>query len=139
MTLLYGLLVKMYNLQQKLLRKDLRKLAKWCVENKLKQKLIQIVRPKKQSYFGLHDIEVIRYLTQLRVKFSDLCEHRFRHNFHCLSPLCICGNGEENNEHFLLHCPRYVNQCKDYLDKVSNLVGLGIFELASNDLGTLLL
>ena len=32
MTLLYGLLVKMYNLQQKRLRKDLRKLAKWCAK-----------------------------------------------------------------------------------------------------------
>ena len=36
MTLLYGLLVKMYNLQQKLLRKDLRKLAKWCAEWRIK-------------------------------------------------------------------------------------------------------
>ena len=43
--------------------------------SELKQKLIQLVRPKRQSYFGVHDIEGIRYLTQLRVKFSDLREH----------------------------------------------------------------
>ena len=55
--------------------------------SELKRKLIQ------QLYFGVHDIEGIRYRTQLRVKFSDLREHRFRHNFHCLRPLCICGNG----------------------------------------------
>ena len=107
--------------------------------SELKRKLIQLVRPKRQSYFGVHDIEGIRYLTQLRVKFSDLREHRFRHNFHCLSPPCICGNGEENNEHFLLHCPRYVNQRKDYLDEVSNLVGSRIFELTSTYLCTFLL
>ena len=89
---------------------------------------------QRQSYFGVHDIEGIRYLTQLRVKFSNLREHRFGHNFHCLSPHCICGNGEENNQHFLLHCPWYVD-----LDEVSNLVGAGIFELSSNDLCTLLL
>ena len=63
--------------------------------SELKRKLIQLVRPKRQSYFGVHDTEGIRYLTQLRVKFSDLREHRFRLNFHCLSPHCICGNGEE--------------------------------------------
>ena len=107
--------------------------------SEVKRKLIQLVRPKRQSYFGVHDTEGVRYLTQLRVKFSDLCEHRFRHNFHCLSPLCICGSGEENNEHFLLHCPGYVNQRKDYLDEVSNLIGSGIFELTSNDLCILLL
>ena len=50
--------------------------------SELKRKLIQLVRPKNQSYFGVHDIEGIRYLTQLRVKFNDLREHRFRHNFH---------------------------------------------------------
>ena len=105
----------------------------------LKRKLIQLVRPRRQSYSGVHDIEGIRYLAQVRVKFSDLREHRFRHNFHCLSPLCLWGNGEENDEHFLLYCPRYVNQRKDYLDEVSNLVGSGIFELTSNDLCTLLL
>ena len=49
-----------------------------------KRKLIRLVRPKRQSYFGVHDTEGIRYLTQLLVKFSDRREHRFRHNFHCL-------------------------------------------------------
>ena len=102
--------------------------------SEFERKLIHLVRPKRQSYFGVHDIEGIRYLTQLRVKFSDLREHRSRHNFRCLSPLCTCGNGEENNEQFLLHCPRYVNQRKDYLDEVSRLVDSWIFELTSNDL-----
>ena len=36
MTLLYGLLVKMYNLQQNFLRKDLRKLAKRCAKWRIK-------------------------------------------------------------------------------------------------------
>ena len=43
--------------------------------SELKRKLIQLVRPKTQSYFGVHDIEGIRYLTQIRVKFSGLQEH----------------------------------------------------------------
>ena len=36
MILLYGLLVKMYNLQQNFLRRDLRKLAKWCAKWRIK-------------------------------------------------------------------------------------------------------
>ena len=53
--------------------------------SELKRKLIQLVKPKRQSYFGVHNIEGIRYLTQLRVKFSDLRKHRFRHKVHSLS------------------------------------------------------
>ena len=37
MTLLYGLLVKVYNLQQNFCVKDLRKLAKWCAKWRIKQ------------------------------------------------------------------------------------------------------
>ena len=71
----------------------------------LKRKLIQLVRPNRQSYFGVHNIEDIRYLTHLRVKFSDLGEHRFKHNFHCLSLLCTCGNGEKTMNIFSCTAP----------------------------------
>ena len=42
-----------------------------------------------------------------RLQFSDLNEHRFRHAFDCLTPVCICGLANEHNEHFLMHCPQY--------------------------------
>ena len=54
--------------------------------SELKRKLIQLVRPKRQSYFGVHDTEGIRYLTQLQVKFNDLREHRFRQKLSLLKP-----------------------------------------------------
>ena len=31
----------------------------------------------------------------------------FRHNFDCLTPICSCGTGIENNKHFFLHCPKF--------------------------------
>ena len=65
--------------------------------SELKRKLIQLVRPKRQLHFGVHDIEGIRYLTQLRVKFSDLLEHRFRHNFHLLN-VGLCHRPNQINE-----------------------------------------
>ena len=43
--------------------------------------LVCLVRPTKKSIFGVHDIEGVRLLTRLRVQFSDLREHRFRHMY----------------------------------------------------------
>ena len=41
------------------------------------------IRPPKRPTFNIYDIEGIKLLTRLRVEFSDLSNHRYRHNFHC--------------------------------------------------------
>ena len=99
-----------------------------------KRELVRLVRPSKKSYFGIHDIEGIRLLTGLRVHFSDLREHKFRHEFQCSSPMCLCQTGIENNEHFFLHCPRHSNHRKDLLDRISNVVDVDIGNFSSTDL-----
>ena len=104
-----------------------------------KLQLVRLVRPTKKSTFGAHDIEGVRLLTRLRVQFSDLREHRFRHRFHCSSPMCLCQTGIEDNEHFLLHCPHYTIYRKDLLDHVSNIVEMDLDSLTSIDLYNLLL
>ena len=81
----------------------------------------------------------VKLLTRLRVEFSDLCSHRHNHNFHCPELSCSCQNGVEDNEHFLLHCPRFSTQRKTLLDLVSNLVEIDIMRLSSEELCTLLL
>ena len=81
----------------------------------------------------------LKLSAHLRVKFSDLREHRFRHNFRCNSPNCFCGKGIEDNEHFLLHCHRYKSLRRVFLDRVSSSVDLGIKALCSSDLCNLLL
>ena len=65
----------------------------------------RLIRPPTRSLFGFHDIEGVRLLTRLRVEFSDLREHRFRHNLQCSSPMCFCQAGIENNEHFFYALP----------------------------------
>ena len=45
-----------------------------------KRELMSLIRPQKRLLFGFHDMEGVRLLTRLRVEFSDLREHRFRHN-----------------------------------------------------------
>ena len=104
-----------------------------------KLQLVRLVRPTKKSTFGAHDIEGVRLLTRLRVQFSDLHEHRFSHRFHCSNPMCLCQTGIEDNEHFLLHCPRYTNYRKDLLDRLSNIVERDLDRLTSIDLCNLLL
>ena len=67
-----------------------------------KRQLLKIIRPPKKFC----DIEGVRYLTKLRLRFSLLNEQKFRHGFDSLTPLCACGMDKEDNEHFFLHCPQ---------------------------------
>ena len=62
-----------------------------------KHKLLEIVRPPGNSTYKICDILGVKLLTKLRVHFSALNEHRFKHAFDCLSPLCFCGKDNENN------------------------------------------
>ena len=58
-----------------------------------KRRLLTIIRPTRNSYYDIFDIEGIKKLTKLRVDFSALNEPRFRHKFDCTSPVCKCGMG----------------------------------------------
>ena len=102
--------------------------------SEFKRKLLQLIRPPKISIFNICDSEGIRLLTQLRVEFSDLRYHRYKHNFHCISPTCLC-----QNEHFLLHCPRFSLQRRPLLKLVSNSADVDIMHLSSNELTDVLL
>ena len=88
---------------------------------------------------NIHNLDEVKLLTRLRVEFSDLCSHRFNHNFHGPDPSCLCKTGIEDNEHFLLHCPRFSSQHKGLLDLVSSLTGIEAMCLSSKELCRLLL
>ena len=104
-----------------------------------KNKLLSTIRPVGNSIYNVHDIIGVRYLTKLRLQFSALNEHKFRHNFDCLSPVCICGTAREDNEHFLLHCPLYDIMRCDLLGQLSEIPGLNISQHDSKSLCTLLI
>ena len=70
-------------------------------------------------------------LTKLRVEFSTLNEYRFRHNFDCVSPLCLCGMGNEDNAHFLLHCHRFYEMLCDLFGQLSEIPGLDLTNIDS--------
>ena len=95
--------------------------------SEFKRELQGRIRPPKRPTFNIYDIEGIKLLTRLRVEFSNLHNHRYRHNFHCLNPTCLCQTGIEDNEHFLLHCPRFSSQQRVLFDLVSKSVYHSIF------------
>ena len=68
------------------------------------KKLI-ISEKKENPLFSVYDPLGVKLLTRLRLDFSHLNEHKFRHGFKdALNPLCTCGAEVETTEHFLLHC-----------------------------------
>ena len=105
--------------------------------SEFKHKLTQLVIPPKNSIFYIHDIIGTKLLTRLRVGFSDLRHHKFIHNFNCSDPSCLCLTGIEDNEHFLLNCPRFATQRRDLLDLVSSLPNVEIIRLPSKELSSL--
>ena len=86
-----------------------------------KRNLLQIIRPIKSPVYNICDIQSVKMLTRLRVQFSPLKEHRFRHNFECLSPECICGAAIEDTEHYLLHCPQLCTLRQTLLGQISDV------------------
>ena len=75
--------------------------------SEFKRKLLAIIRPTKNPFYDVFDIDGIKKLTKLRVNFSPLNEHRSRHNFDCSNPTCMRGRSIEDNEDFLLHCHHF--------------------------------
>ena len=103
-----------------------------------KNNLLQVIRPVRKPVYNICDIPGVKLLTRLRVKFSSLNEHRFRHNFECLSPMCICGAAREDTEHYLLHCPQFNALRHHLLGQVLD-VGIDVARMSSKDLCNLLL
>ena len=70
--------------------------------------LIKLIRPLENSIYNIHDPIGIKLLTRLRLGFSHLREHKFRHNFRdTLNPMCVCSLQPENTSHYLLYCRNY--------------------------------
>ena len=73
-----------------------------------KVSILNFVRPRENSVFAVHDINGLKLLTRLRLNFSHLNEHKFRHNFNdTINPMCSCGKEPETTLHYLLRCDFY--------------------------------
>ena len=53
------------------------------------------------STYNIHNRLGVKYLTRLRIGFSHVKEHKFKHNFQdSIDPMCSCGSGIETTERF---------------------------------------
>ena len=84
-----------------------------------KNRLLSFIRPMQSDVYNRFDPIGLKFLTHLRLDFSNLNEHRFRHNFQdCLNPLCSCSLQTEDTIHYLLHCHHFSQQRIDLINSV---------------------
>ena len=86
--------------------------------------LLDFIRPTANSTFGTNDVSGLKLLTRLRVGFSHLREHKFKHNFQdTLNPLCPCSLEAEDTCHFFTGCQNFSNLRNvlfDYLNSINS-------------------
>ena len=67
-----------------------------------------ISEKKEDSSIRIYDPLGVKLLTDVRLQFCHLNEHKFSYSFRdTINPMCACGTEFETNEHFLLHCHLY--------------------------------
>ena len=80
---------KLSNLTKQSENKNL-KIYQWKISNLMNDRCFLFTSPKVKSCF-----------LDLKLNFSHLNEHNFRHNFKvCVSPMCGCGSEIESTQHF---------------------------------------
>ena len=104
-----------------------------------KRKLFTIIKQVKNSLFGAFDILGVKQLTMLRLEFSALNEHKFRHNFQRLCPMRACNTGVEDKAHLFLQCRLFAQMRNDLLGRFSHLPELDLSNIDSQALLNLLL
>ena len=66
---------------------------------------LSFIKPTYSSLFSIHNPVGVKLFVRLRLNFSHLCKHKFRHNFHdTLNPLCFCSLELETTQRYLLRC-----------------------------------
>ena len=60
-----------------------------------------IAEKKENSLFSIHNPVRVKLVARLRLQWSNLNEHKFRHGFEdTISPMSSCNMEIESNEHF---------------------------------------
>ena len=80
------------------------------------------IRPVGNSIYGIHDPFGVRLINRLRLGFSDLREHKFRHNFaDTVNPLYWCTLETENTEHFVQRCQNHSSARLTLINELHNI------------------
>ena len=73
--------------------------------NIFRKSLLNFTRPRESKVYNINDTIGINLITRLRLGFSHLREHKFKHNFQdTLNPLCSYSIEVESTSHYFLCC-----------------------------------
>ena len=101
--------------------------------------LFDFFRTTANSTFGTNNASGLKLLTRLRVGFSHLREHKFKHNFQdTLNPLCPCSLEAEDTYHFFMRCQSFSNQRNVLFDDL-NSINSEILKMSENEIVQVLL
>ena len=101
--------------------------------SKFKRILLNKIRPKRHSYYGLMNNDKVKYLTMLRMGLSPLKGHKYNHEFTeelRTGPNCVVCNIPETTEHYLLYCRSYRLSRSILFEKVSEIMNIDFSTLA---------
>ena len=88
--------------------------------NIFKSRFLRFVRRLENSVFTCHNSIGTKYLTRIRLGFSHLRYHKFKHGFlDAIDPLCSCSTGIENTVHYFLHCPNFSTARNTFLNEIA--------------------
>ena len=77
---------------------------------------------KENSAFSVCDPYGVKLLKRLRLQFSHLKEHKFRHGFgDTVSPMCGCNAEIEDTEDFFLRCHFYSIQRSELFNNINKV------------------
>ena len=83
--------------------------------NSFKESILRFIRLAPSSIFQCQNPKGIKYLKRLRVTFSHLRDHKFKHSFQdTINPLCFYSLKLGTTNHLTLHCPYYENKKKTF-------------------------
>ena len=105
-----------------------------------KRAIFDFIRPVPTPMFKINWLLGFVFLIWLRVGFSHLREHKFRHGFlDIVDHIYTCRfNAVENTEHYLLYCSNFANQRTVLFDDLRN-TGINYGPLDSSTLSRMLL
>ena len=88
-----------------------------------KKNILKIYRPVKKSLFDVFDSNGTKWIFQLRVGLSPLKSHKKAHNF-LDTPVdtCECRLDAETSQHFLLHCPIFIEQRRNLFQTINPIL-----------------
>ena len=101
--------------------------------------LLKFIRPVERKIFSINDPLGIKMLTRLRLGFSHLRGHKFRHGFKDkLNPLCSCSIEAETTIHFFLRCHFYNSNRANLKNDLEN-ISISLSMVSDSNLISLLL